>query len=585
MFKKAFRITLGLIGVLFAFVIFQAIRPPEALVVSPSTTVITTPLHSDGTPHYGKHLLSQWREGVTPENNGAVSFWKAFWPSNLSPENQVAIQRELEFTADPNKPPFRIASRELWDEVRRTVVEKSVDDETGMMSAMDDNSRSSMDTASTIQNAITDQPWTRAELPMVADWIDRHTEDYEWLRQSSSAERFYSPPTMLLADPDASLVDALVDMGVLRPVYDASDNLSAKIMMQIGEKQFATAWDDCLTGLRFSDQIPDTGFLSRLTQIAVRSAMFRASNELLSANLPKDLVLQITRDFESFRWDREMANSIDTLERMAALDLAVCVRSSEESSDERPAQYVTFYNRFVNRNVVVDHINGFYDDMVKSLQADTYQERQQLARACEERLRTERQAVLSNLAKSVFSRSARSKLLCDTYVDLLMPAIAAVTSAEDRILMEEKFTRLHVKLANYRLEHGEYPSDLNQLTEDKTNDAIEDPVFGGKIKYRRTNDGFLLYSLGSDQQDHSGSNAQMQKWQGWDLSDNDPSFSKYIAKMSGEHIDVQSTIDTDELITPPIPKDADDLSLRIHGYRKDLSEASKSLRELDVKLP
>ena len=586
MLKKVVRVSLLFIGVLIAFAIFQAIRPPEALVVSPSTTIVMEPLRPDGTPDYGKFVLSKWREGVTPENNGAVPFWKAFWPSDLSPEKQAVIQRELQFTADPTKAPFRIKGRELWDQVRRAIVEKSIDDEMGMMSSMDEGA-SPVDITSMIQGAITSQPWTRAQLPMVADWIDRHAEDYEWLQQAATAERFYSPPALLLTDPDASLTDAFLDVE-LTPMRDASEALAARIMLRIGEKQYAAAWDDCLTGLRLSDQIPDSGVFSRLIQFAVRGAMFRAANELLSEDLPKELVNQIIKDLDSFQWNREMAGSIDTFERMAALDLAVSTRPSEESSNERSAKQLTFYNRFVDRNVTVEHINSFYDESAEALRAANYRDRQKMLLAFEDRLAAEHEAILLNAAKSIFSRSARAKTLLSTYLYLLTPAIAAASTAEDRIVLDERFTRLHAKLAAYRKEHGEYPDQLAQLAE-VAGDTINDPVFEGSLKYRRTSDGFLLYSLGSNQQDNDGSNARMDKWQGWDLSDENGSLLTYIAKMDSENdpatANVQPESDSATPSKPQIPMDADDHSLRIHRYRKDLSDASKSLLELEVTLP
>lgn len=586
MLKNVVRITLLFIGVLIAFVVFQAIRPPETLSVSPSTTIVTEPLRQDGTPDYGKFVLSKWRDGVTPENNGAVPFWKAFWPSDLSPEQQAAIQLELQFTADPDKAPFRIKGRELWDQVRRAIVEKSIDDEMGMMSSMDEVA-SPVDISSLIQGAITSQPWTRTQLPMVADWIDRHAEDYEWLRQAATAERFYSPPALLLTDPDASLTDAFLDVE-LTPMRDASDALAARIMLRIGEKQYAAAWDDCLTGLRLSDQIPDSGVFSRLIQLALRGAMFRAANELLSADLPKDLVSQIIKDLDSFQWNREMAGSIDTFERMAALDLAVSTRPSEQSPNERSAQQLTFYNRFVDRNVTVEHINAFYDESVEALRASNYRERQQLLLACEERLAAEHEAILMNAAKSVFSRSARAKTLLSTYLYLLTPALAAASTAEDRIVLDERFTRLHARLAAYRKENGAYPDQLDQLTVESAA-ASNDPVFEGSLKYRRTSDGFLLYSLGGNQQDNDGSNARMDKWQGWDLSSEDGALVAYIANTDSESApataDAQPSIESETPVELQIPQDADDHALRVHGYQKDLSEASESLLEFNVTLP
>jgi hypothetical protein len=74
--------------VIFVYGLFQAFGPSPPIVISKKTTVITTPLRADGLPDYQKYWRDFGREGVTPENNGAVLFWRAVWPGELGQEHR-----------------------------------------------------------------------------------------------------------------------------------------------------------------------------------------------------------------------------------------------------------------------------------------------------------------------------------------------------------------------------------------------------------------------------------------------------------------------------------------------------------------
>ena len=88
-------------GIIVAFLL-QMFGPDPAIVVSPETTVITSPLLPNGLPDYQQYWRDLGREGVTFENNAAVPFWQAIWPGQLGPQDWQPMAKALGFDQVPD---------------------------------------------------------------------------------------------------------------------------------------------------------------------------------------------------------------------------------------------------------------------------------------------------------------------------------------------------------------------------------------------------------------------------------------------------------------------------------------------------
>ncbi len=68
-----------------------------------------------------------------------------------------------------------------------------------------------------------------------------------------------------------------------------------------------------------------------------------------------------------------------------------------------------------------------------------------------------------------------------------------------------------VALRGYRLEKGGLPERLEELVPDYLPELPLDPFSGRPLVYRKTRDGYLLYSLGADRIDGGG--VRVEPWQ------------------------------------------------------------------------
>lgn len=82
--------------------------------------------------------------------------------------------------------------------------------------------------------------------------------------------------------------------------------------------------------------------------------------------------------------------------------------------------------------------------------------------------------------------------------------VAKVTTALVRVQAAVLTTQVGVAAECYRLAHGEWPRDLATLVPIYLKEVPTDPYDGQPIRYRRTADGVVIYSIGKDLADNRG---------------------------------------------------------------------------------
>jgi len=90
---------------------------------------------------------------------------------------------------------------------------------------------------------------------------------------------------------------------------------------------------------------------------------------------------------------------------------------------------------------------------------------------------------------------------------LMLPNVlkAIQTTARNQSLVNE--ARVACALERYKLAHGQYPDSLDALAPQFIEKIPHDVINDGQLKYRRSDDGFVLYSVGWNEKDDGG--AQM----------------------------------------------------------------------------
>jgi hypothetical protein len=87
---------------------------------------------------------------------------------------------------------------------------------------------------------------------------------------------------------------------------------------------------------------------------------------------------------------------------------------------------------------------------------------------------------------------------------VLLPAAERVLATESRKLAQLRSTIVALALERYRRAEGRWPTSLDALTPRYLREVPTDPYDGKPLRYRRLDDGVVVYSVGPDQADNGG---------------------------------------------------------------------------------
>jgi hypothetical protein len=87
---------------------------------------------------------------------------------------------------------------------------------------------------------------------------------------------------------------------------------------------------------------------------------------------------------------------------------------------------------------------------------------------------------------------------------LLMPALIKVGEASRRVQAHLRCAIVGVAAERYRRDHGQWPAKIGELAPDYLKAVPTDPYDGQPLRYKRLEDGAVVYSVGPDKQDDGG---------------------------------------------------------------------------------
>jgi hypothetical protein len=107
-------------------------------------------------------------------------------------------------------------------------------------------------------------------------------------------------------------------------------------------------------------------------------------------------------------------------------------------------------------------------------------------------------------AERQFDATARPLGRKSGVLKLLLPAVGKIGYAERRKHADVRCTALALAAERYRRRHGDWPRELGQLTPDLLAAVPPDPFDGRPLRFRRLDDGVVIYSVNQDGEDDGG---------------------------------------------------------------------------------
>ena len=497
-----------------AIVLWLVVKSHERIIISKETTYLTQPLRKDGSVDYVAALNERYSQGVTPENNAAVLFWKAVGPGEIRPEYRGEYFRLLGIAPLPEKGAYFVTLSSYA--TRLNDAEKDTDPKAA--EKKEEQRRSLLEQA-------VKRPWSAKEFPLLAGWLAANEKPLVLLVEASKRPRRYDP--ML---PKGGLV-----MGALLPALhhycDAARALVARAMLRLNGAQLDEAWADLLACHRLGRLAGQgTTLIDALVGMTIDGLAYPGDQALLQhIRLAKLQVARMRADFASLPPTCVLVEKIDVAERFMYLDGVAQIKLNPKGLAgqlwsggtpsiptralvDRAAAAAADWNQILRMG------NSWYDRLVEACRKPTWIQRKAAIQKVNQDLRTAFAAASGlRLSLLISPRDGTSRLVGFGLLTMLSPAVSSVADCNDRTATQFELTNLALALAAYRAEQGSYPAKLADLTPKYVAAIPLDPFNDQALHYTRQGDGYLLYSVGVNGKDDGGKGAaDCKEGEGWD---------------------------------------------------------------------
>ncbi|MCY2923903.1 MAG: hypothetical protein NT031_00420 [Planctomycetota bacterium] len=395
-------------------------------------------------------------------------------------------------------------------------------------------------------------PWAASADPRAGEWVAKNAPAMDAMVRASHRPRFFLPRQ----PRDKSTLEDLgsrLGVTVLSPMLHASRSLLVRAALAGRAGRMKEAWADVLAVHRLGRLVaeqPDVITMMTGGAIEMSAAQFTwklVANTPLSAEQARAM----QGDLAALPPMSPGARHIDWGERI--FDLGITLETIQNPREEpwrphtqklgpnskfqpRPeaAAWLDFLMAMlrsprVRKSVDWDQVlrltNANFDELVALLKLPTYADRviafDGLTKRADARIAAAREAQARAASRPADIGDPAPGTIVgifesfSSFMDLGRDVLLLAGSAPDRVAMERRMSMTVLALAAYRGDKGGYPVELAALV-GKYLEAMPVDFYDGRaLRYRRTEKGYVLYSIGPDMVDQEG---RSDKGGGYDIA-------------------------------------------------------------------
>ena len=515
--KQSSMLTLVLAFLLLThWTVGQEVQPKVK--ISRDTTYVDGPLTKDGYIDYVAHFNKVLSDGVTPKNNAAVLLVRTY-PGGIASEK--FMKRYCDALGIKPVP----LDGDHYEDLVTFLLKRDGIDRFDRTPA----SAEKQEEFIKIQSRVMNNVWTEEQYPYVKKWLDENEKHFDTVRKASLRKRYYHP--LLNSDDDESKM--LV--GVLLPQIQSSREYARALTIRsyyylgIGENDKCA--EDMLTMRRLGNLIAQGGTLvEQLVGIAILGiAQGLEENVALSGKFSAKELLDYRSKMMKARAKPNVAKSFGEFERLTYLDCVQQVmKGGIRSLSEIQAMGSGASGSRTRMQELLDKVitsstdwmttmevgNKMFDKFGKSMKTDDWIEKGEAMANMEEELQKMSESINSTTAIRAFlgGPEFRGKMMGRILVPMLMPALSAATTAEQRIQICDDLSYFTFSIAAFKAETGSYPNSLEELSDKIEGDYPIDRFSNEDFLYRRNGDGFIVYSVGPNGNDDNGDGVFNEKY-------------------------------------------------------------------------
>jgi len=488
-------------------------KPRVRVTISKQTTVIIEPLRPDGYPDYLEAVNRMASQGVTPQNNAMVLLVKAFGPGHIDQRVRAEYFKRLGIDPLPEQGEYFV---QYYDYVKRTAADAL------RAPSIEEGQEPKPAEADRQLELATNRPWSKADCPLVAGWLEANQKPLRLIVEASGRPRMYVP---IVPEEPQQLI--MVPLSSLQTLREANRALVARANLRLAEGRTQQAMED-LVACHGLARLVGQGPTLVEGLVGLSGARLAWGGEANLSHYGKLTLPQAQGYREQLRKLPplpDFVDKIDRSERLLAADVICGIARGEFAlgdiallsggpveSDNKARKALNEIAAWLafDGDVMLRTVNAHYDRLVAAGRLPNFAERKKALEELEEQLRQQREqrtgplGIASRLLKHGSPRRVASETLGDLLIGLLAPAAKACVEAQQQAEALAVLSDVMLALGAYRTDHGHYPDSLAALQPKYLDKLPDDPYSGGRVQYRREKDGYALYAVGANLKDDGG---------------------------------------------------------------------------------
>ncbi|MCL2647073.1 MAG: hypothetical protein FWD61_08720 [Phycisphaerales bacterium] len=464
----------------------EAAKVPFA--IGKETTVISEPLHEDGTPDYIAALNEQLSKGIMPENNAFVAWLEVAGTDTLPEKTREQVLKMCGAREDlPTQSQLTTYASMLKRHGEAAAT------------AWDDVSKA------------TRQLWEAKDFPVVAEWLKENDSAMDKAKQAFSRSKYWTP--YVAGDGRTMLTMSFPSFAAMK---FAADGLCARATLRAKAGDFNGFMSDVIGAKRIARRISRWTLIENLVGTAINAAASRsigavAGSGILSAKQCDELQKAI----DALEPLPQPWESIDVYERWGDLDTLVLLATGKGESAIKSlipnllfdmSPLLDIDRTWVDWNAVLKGVNHFLDTQISIMKKPDLEEVIRELQSLETKVAAKVTDGWAKRRGGGDTQDAYTQRVGDGITKTLFLGVlpSRIMELYQRGIMEQEMAKAMVAAGRYRAEKGKWPGSLEELTPQYLKEVPTDIYSGKNVLYARGEKGIRIYSVGPNRHDDGG---------------------------------------------------------------------------------
>lgn len=480
---------------------------PE-ITISKETTYVTEPKTDDGFVDLITAINAKNSEGVTQENNAAAVIFPVLGarPDKNFRNPEASLKMADRFYEELGVPMPKDGDEEFIS-LTNYILSEGVEANSDKFWQIQDQ-----------QGDAQQGYWNREEFPMIADWVDANKKPLDLIIAGVQREKYYCPinSDAKVGSTGQSLLATMLPH--IQSIREVARALNCRALLLAEEGKNEEAWRDLIASYRLGRHIEHGSFLiDALVGIAVEAITNQSMLTFIEDSKPSaELAAKYLNDLEELPARQSMAETVNLSERLLFIDIVAMIAYDKTDGvlgieDGLPQIHglIKKTGLKIDWNLILENGNQWYDQYVEAMKIESFTEKQKKLNRINNELqqlsqRFKDQSILKTFAFALLDVKTRSKYVGDILISLLLPACRQASIAEQRSEQRFENLRIALALAGYHADEKSYPEQLQLLVPKYLESLPQDQFAEKQMTYQKTETGYLLYSIGSNQEDDGG---------------------------------------------------------------------------------